>query len=104
MENDVILDIRGLSRNFGKVEALNDVSVTLKRGEILCICGENGAGKSTLIKILSGAETPSSGTIIYEGEEIRFQSPDHAHRMGISTVYQEMVQIPEMSIAENIYL
>ncbi|MGI6616501.1 MAG: sugar ABC transporter ATP-binding protein [Saccharofermentanales bacterium] len=104
MENDVILEINGLSKNFGKVEALNDVSVTLKRGEILCICGENGAGKSTLIKILSGAETPSSGTIIYEGEEIRFQSPDHAHRMGISTVYQEMVQIPEMSIAENIYL
>ena len=103
MENDVILEINGLSKNFGKVEALNDVSVTLKRGEILCICGENGAGKSTLIKILSGAETPSSGTIIYEGEEIRFQS-HHAHRMGISTVYQEMVQIPEMSIAENIYL
>lgn len=104
MSDNIILQVKNMTKHYASVVALKDVNLDLRRGEILCLCGENGAGKSTLIKILSGAEVPTKGEIVYEGEPTVFTSPAHAHHSGISTVYQEMVQITEMSVAENIFL
>ena len=104
MEKDLILQMKNMAKYYGVVHALDGVDFELERGEILCLCGENGAGKSTLIKILSGAESPTTGQIFINGEEVKITTPAVAHDLGISTVYQELVQIPEMSIMENIYL
>lgn len=104
MKEEIILQVKGLSKHYASVKALDNIDFDLRRGEILCLCGENGAGKTTLIKILSGVESPTKGEIIYEGKPTVFTSPLHAHNLGISTVYQEMVQMTKMSVAENIYL
>ena len=104
MEKDLILQMKNMSKYYGVVHALDGVDFELERGEILCLCGENGAGKSTLIKILSGAETPTTGQIFIDGQEAKITTPAVAHELGISTVYQELIQIPEMSVMENIYL
>ena len=103
-QQDYILEMNGLTKYYNQVHALDGVDFKLVRGQTLCLCGENGAGKSTLIKILSGAETPTDGQIIINGQQVKITGPAHAHELGISTVYQELIQIPEMSIAENIYL
>jgi ABC-type sugar transport system ATPase subunit len=99
-----ILKMKKITKYFGGIRALYDVDLDLYRGEVLCLLGENGAGKSTLIKILSGVEQPSSGEIFLNGDKVHLKNPKVAHEMGFSTVYQELVQFPEMSIAENIYI
>lgn len=104
MSKDLILEMKNMSKYYGVVHALDGVDFELERGKILCLCGENGAGKSTLIKLLSGAETPTTGEIFINGKAEKITTPAVAHDLGISTVYQELIQIPEMSIMENIYL
>ncbi len=99
-----ILTMEGISKAFPGVQALDDVSLTLKRGEIHCLMGENGAGKSTFIKVLTGADQPDSGRIILDGKEIKAKSPQHAQSLGISTVYQEVNLCPNLTVAENILL
>jgi simple sugar transport system ATP-binding protein len=99
-----ILVMEGISKAFPGVQALDDVSLNLKRGEILCLVGENGAGKSTLMKALTGVDQPDSGRIILDGIEIQAKSPQHAQTLGISTVYQEINLCPNLSVAENIML
>ena len=99
-----ILVMEGISKAFPGVQALDDVSLTLKKGEILCLVGENGAGKSTLMKILTGVDRPDSGRIILDDKEIQAKSPQHAQSLGISTVYQEINLCPNLSVAENILL
>lgn len=99
-----ILVMEGISKAFPGVQALDDVSLTLRKGEILCLMGENGAGKSTLMKVLTGVEQPDSGKIILDGKEIRARSPQHAQALGISTVYQEVNLCVNLSVAENILL
>jgi simple sugar transport system ATP-binding protein len=94
----------GISKDFLGVQALEDVSLTLKRGEILCLVGENGAGKSTLMKILTGVERPDSGRILLDGNEIQAKSTQHAQSLGISTVYQEVNLCTNLTVAENILL
>ena len=101
-QNILVMD--GISKAFPGVQALDDVSLTLKKGEILCLVGENGAGKSTLMKILTGVDRPDSGRIILEDKEIQAKSPQHAQSLGISTVYQEINLCPNLSVAENILL
>ena len=101
-QNILVMD--GISKAFPGVQALEDVSLTLKKGEILCLVGENGAGKSTLMKILTGVDRPDSGRIILEDKEIQAKSPQHAQSLGISTVYQEINLCPNLSVAENILL
>jgi len=101
-QNILVMD--GISKAFPGVQALDDVSLTLKKGEILCLVGENGAGKSTLMKILTGVDRPDSGRIILEDKEIQAKSPQHAQSLGISTVYQEINLRPNLSVAENILL
>ena len=99
-----ILVMEGISKAFPGVQALDDVSLTLKRGEILCLVGENGAGKSTLMKVLTGVDQPDSGRIILDGKEIQAKSPQHAQSLGISTVYQEINLCTNLTVAENILL
>ncbi len=99
-----LLEMRGVCKAFPGVKALDGVDFTLKRGEIHALMGENGAGKSTLIKILTGAYRRDSGSIMFEGRPIDPHSPLEAQALGISAVFQEVNLIPDLSIAENIYL
>lgn len=99
-----ILVMEGIGKAFPGVQALDDVSLTLRKGEILCLVGENGAGKSTLMKILTGVDQPDSGRIMFDGREIHPRSPQHAQSLGISTVYQEVNLCTNLTVAENILL
>jgi simple sugar transport system ATP-binding protein len=98
------LEVRGVSKYFGSVIALNDVSFTARAGEVHCLLGDNGAGKSTLIKILSGVHPPSQGTLLVDGEPVRFASPRDAQARGIATVFQDLATVPLLSIARNFFL
>jgi len=89
----VILEMRHISKSFGAVTALVDVSIKLRRGEVLALVGDNGAGKSTLIKILSGFHHPDAGSIVSNGQEVRFATPRDARAHGIETVYQDLALI-----------
>ena len=99
-----LLVMEDISKAFPGVQALENVSLTLKKGEILCLVGENGAGKSTLMKVLTGVDRQDSGRIILDNEEIQSKSPQHAQFLGISTVYQEINLCPNLTVAENILL
>ena len=99
-----VLTLKGLSKSFPGVRALNNVSFSLAEGEILALCGENGAGKSTLIKCLTGANFPTEGTIELFGKEYSEISPNLARESGISAVYQEFNLVPELPIVENIFM
>ena len=98
----LILEIKGLSKAFPGVKALESVSLSVREGEVHALVGENGAGKSTLIKILSGAYQKDSGEVIFEGKSIVSQNPHHAQQLGISTIYQEFNLAPNLSVTENI--
>ena len=100
----VILEMQHISKTFGAVTALVDVSIKLRQGEVLALCGDNGAGKSTLIKILSGFHHPDSGTIIYQGKEVHFRSPREARAHGIETVYQDLALINHLSVYHNMFV
>ena len=101
---DYTLEMKHISKDYGGIHALRDVDFNLKKGEVLCLCGENGAGKSTLMKILTGVEKPSKGDIFLHGKLTHINKPIDAYRQGISIVHQELVQIPDMTIAENIFV
>ena len=98
------LEMRGISKSFGGVHALRDVSVAARRGEVHAICGENGAGKSTLMKILAGAIVADEGQIVLGGHPVRFEDPRDAENAGIRIIYQELNLVPQLSVAANIFL
>ena len=100
----VLLETRGLGRSFAGVAALVDVDLAVNAGEVHAIAGANGAGKSTLIKILSGALRPSAGSVHLDGHAMLFDNPRQAQRAGIVAVYQELSLVPELSVAQNIFL
>lgn len=100
----VVLEARGVSKFFGAVTALDDVSFSVRKGEVVGIVGDNGAGKSTLMKVLSGLHRPSKGEILFEGQNVSFSSPSDARQLGIEMVYQDLALAENMNIAENIYL
>jgi galactofuranose transport system ATP-binding protein len=100
---EVVLEARGLARAFTGVQALNGVDLALRAGEVHALMGQNGAGKSTLIKLLTGVHAPDRGELRLTGAVVRPQSPAHAQRLGISTVYQEVNLCANLSVAENIY-
>ena len=98
------LRLSNISKAFGGIRAVRDVSLDVSRGEILALCGENGAGKSTLAKILAGELAPDTGTIELDGQEIRLPEPAAAHRMGVAVIYQELNYVPTLTVAENVLL
>jgi simple sugar transport system ATP-binding protein len=98
------MEARSVSKYFGTVIALKDVSLAVHVGEVVCLLGDNGAGKSTLIKILSGLEKPDEGTIAVDGNPVVFSSPRGAFAHGIATAYQDLAVLPQMSISRNFML
>lgn len=102
--NDTILEFRNVSKQFPGVKALDDVSFSVKRGEVHVLFGENGAGKSTIIKILTGVYRADAGAIYMNGEEIHPENVLHSRKLGIGTVFQENSLVPNLNVAENIYL
>nr|WP_033274435.1 sugar ABC transporter ATP-binding protein [Actinospica acidiphila] len=99
-----VLAVRGLSKTFPGVRALDDVDLTLHAGEVHALIGENGAGKSTLIKLLTGVYRPDAGDIVFQGRPVSFATPLEAQKAGISTIYQEVNLIPLLSVARNLFL
>ena len=99
-----LLEVRGIEKTFPGVRALSGVSFDVRPGEVHALLGENGAGKSTLIKIVSGVYQPDVGSILVNGKQAHFSSPDDARRAGVATIYQELLLFPELSVAENIFL
>jgi putative multiple sugar transport system ATP-binding protein len=104
--DDHILEMRGITKTFPGVKALEDVNLKVRRGEIHAICGENGAGKSTLMKVLSGVYPAGSydGEIVYDGQPVRFSGIRDSEHVGIVIIHQELALVPYLSIAENIFL
>jgi simple sugar transport system ATP-binding protein len=103
-EERAVLEVEHISKSFGAVVALRDVSLSLKNGEVLGLVGDNGAGKSTLCKIICGFHQPDSGRILLDGEEVHFRSVQDARRHGIDTVYQDLALIPQLPIYANLFL
>jgi simple sugar transport system ATP-binding protein len=101
---DYILSLENVSRYFGNVIALKDITIRLKRGEVHCLLGDNGAGKSTLIKTLAGVHQPSEGSYLVDGKPVRFTSPKDALDLGIATVYQDLALVPLLSVARNFFM
>lgn len=104
MQDETVLTMRGICKEFPGVRALHDVDFTLRRGEIHALMGENGAGKSTLIKVLTGVYEKDAGSIALEGIEKNVHSPQEAQNIGISTVYQEITLCPNLTVAENMFI
>jgi len=101
---NTLLEIKHVSKFFGSVIALQDVSAFVRAGEVTCLLGDNGAGKSTLIKVLSGVHKATEGEYLFNGEPQDFDSPRDALEMGIATVYQDLAMIPLMSVWRNFFL
>jgi simple sugar transport system ATP-binding protein len=99
-----LLEVKGISKYFGSVIALKDISMFVRPGEVTCLLGDNGAGKSTLIKTLSGVYKPDEGEYRFGGEPMLFNSPRDALDQGIATVYQDLAMIPLLSIWRNFFL
>ena len=99
-----LLEARSVSKYFGAVVAIEDVSLAVRAGEITCLLGDNGAGKSTLIKTLSGVHMPTSGTLAVDGQPVVFSSPRDALDAGVATVYQDLAIMPLMSVTRNFFL
>ena len=104
MENDIVLTMRGICKSFPGVKALNDVDFTLRKGTIHALMGENGAGKSTLIKVLGGIYIAEEGEILIDGKPVVIDGVHAARENGISIIHQELVLVPHMTVAENIFL
>jgi len=99
-----LLEVRNLSKNFGAVQALRDLSMRVMPGEVVALAGDNGAGKTTLIKAISGVYKPSAGEIFLNGKAVSFDSPQEARDQGIETIYQDLALADNLTIGANIFL
>ena len=99
-----LLELRNVTKYYGNILALRDITTSVNAGEVTCVLGDNGAGKSTFIKIIAGAHQPSEGQLLIDGEEVLFDSPRDALNLGIATVYQDLAIVPLMSVWRNFFL
>ena len=99
-----ILSVRGISKRFGGVQALQGVSFDLGAGEVLALAGDNGAGKSTLIKCISGVHQPDEGEVLYKDEPVSMANPREARRLGIETIYQDLALADNLDVGANVFL
>jgi simple sugar transport system ATP-binding protein len=104
MTETPLLEIQGISKTFGSVISLHEISTTVRAGEVTCVLGDNGAGKSTFIKILSGVYQPDRGHLLIDGKRITLPSPRAALDAGIATVYQDLAMVPLMAVWRNFFL
>ena len=103
-ETEPVVSLRGASKAYGPIQALDGVTLELRAGEVMCLAGENGAGKSTLIKILTGAIKRDQGEYVVEGRDLATPSPSEARDAGIGVVYQELSLLPDLSVEENLLM
>lgn len=99
-----VLEARGITKRYGHVEALSGVNFEVDAGEVTALIGDNGAGKSTLVRILSGAEAPDEGELLFDGNPVRLSSPTDARALGMETVFQDLALAPHLSPVQNMYL
>ena len=99
-----VLEVKSVSKRFGGVQALDNVSIYLNEGEVLALAGDNGAGKSTLIKVVSGVYHPDDGDIIFNNENIQLDNPRFAREKGIETIYQDLALADNLNVGANIFL
>ncbi len=99
-----VLELKNINKSFGPIEVLNDISLQVREGEVLCLLGDNGAGKSTLIKLMSGVYTPTSGQVEMDGKPVAFKTPKDASDRGIATVHQFGGTFPLMSIGRSFFV
>src|SRR5919202_5881490 len=102
--NAPVLSLKGVSKSFGPVQALNDVDFEVHAGEVVALVGDNGAGKSTLVKTIAGIHPPDGGTISFEGEEVTISGPHDAVELGIATVYQDLALCDNLDVVENLFI
>jgi ABC-type sugar transport system ATPase subunit len=98
------LKLRGISKRWGAITALEDVDLEIRRGEVLGLLGDNGAGKTTLVNVISGVFTPTSGSIECSGIPVKINTPDRAHGLGIETVFQDLALLPNLAVADNLFI
>src|SRR5690349_8699567 len=103
-ENREILSIKGISKHFGPVQALDGVDLEVNAGEVLALVGDNGAGKSTLVKSISGIHTVDSGEFHFEGQAVSIGGPGSATELGIATVYQDLALCDNLDVVANLFL
>ncbi|UVK37788.1 ATP-binding cassette domain-containing protein [Mesorhizobium sp. AR10] len=101
---ELVLSLRGISKNFGAVSALTDIDLDVHAGEVVALVGDNGAGKSTLVKILAGVHQASSGTINFRGTQVTLADPSAALTLGIATVFQDLALCENLDVVANIFL
>lgn len=99
-----LFEARDVHKSFGAVKVLRGMSTSIEPGEVVAVVGDNGAGKSTFIKCLTGVYSPDSGSLLYKGENVTVNSPDHARKLGIETVYQDLGLVDELPVWHNLHL
>jgi ABC-type sugar transport system ATPase subunit len=103
-DDDLLVEMRGIGKRFGRIQALENVDLEVKDGEIMGLVGDNGAGKSTLVKTLVGIHQPDEGEIWMNGEQVTVESPKQAQEQGIATVYQDLALVDQLTVDANIFL
>jgi len=103
-ETTPLLQLRGITKSFGSVQALTEVDFEVRAGEVMALVGDNGAGKSTLVKCIAGTHTPDSGAILFEGQDVHIHTPKDAGRLGIEVVYQDLALCDNLDVVQNMYL
>jgi D-xylose transport system ATP-binding protein len=104
MSDTPLLQLQGITKTFGSVQALSDVDFEVEAGEVMALVGDNGAGKSTLVKCIAGTHAADSGTIRFEGNEVSIHGPKDAARLGIEVVYQDLALCDNLDVVQNMYL
>jgi D-xylose transport system ATP-binding protein len=104
MSDTPLLQLKGITKAFGSVQALDDVDFEVTAGEVMALVGDNGAGKSTLVKCIAGTHSADSGSIVFEGREVHIHGPKDAARLGIEVVYQDLALCDNLDVVQNMYL